>query len=197
MPKTKRTVSLRRRCMYSHAILRASIIAADRHWHNGGDHGFLAAPAARRARAYTLQKALASVAANSGARPRRLSSLSMYVPSYEEKARGLTDPGICPATSLASKPAASVTGGLTSGRSAAHYRFAHERGGSHDFHEAQSYRCRHHCRDSRWRCHRTAIRSTGGSHDWASPAPAGKHHTLAATLDTVQWGWLDPQENPS
>ena len=35
-----------------------------------------------------------------------------------------------------------------------------------------------------------------GSHDWASRAPAGKHHTLAATLDTVQWGWLDPQEKP-
>ena len=35
-----------------------------------------------------------------------------------------------------------------------------------------------------------------GSHDWASQAPAGKHHTLAATLDTVQWGWLDPQEKP-
>ena len=25
----------------------------------------------------------------------------------------------------------------------------------------------------------------------------GKHHTLAATLDTVQWGWLDPNEPPS
>ena len=35
-----------------------------------------------------------------------------------------------------------------------------------------------------------------GSHDWASRAPAGKHHTLAATLDTVQWGWLDAQEKP-
>ncbi len=35
-----------------------------------------------------------------------------------------------------------------------------------------------------------------GSHDWASRVPAGKHHTLAATLDTVQWGWLDPQEKP-
>ena len=35
-----------------------------------------------------------------------------------------------------------------------------------------------------------------GSHDWAPAAPAGKHHTLAATLDTVQWGWLDPQEKP-
>ncbi len=22
----------------------------------------------------------------------------------------------------------------------------------------------------------------------------GKHHTLAATLETVQWGWLDPNE---
>ena len=35
-----------------------------------------------------------------------------------------------------------------------------------------------------------------GNHDWASRAPAGKHHTLAATLDTVQWGWLDPKESP-
>jgi len=35
-----------------------------------------------------------------------------------------------------------------------------------------------------------------GSHDWASRAPAGKHHTLPATLDTVQWGWLDPKESP-
>jgi acetamidase/formamidase len=35
-----------------------------------------------------------------------------------------------------------------------------------------------------------------GSHDWASRIPAGKHHTLAATLDTVQWGWLDPKETP-
>ena len=24
----------------------------------------------------------------------------------------------------------------------------------------------------------------------------GKHHTLAATLETVQWGWLDPKEPP-
>jgi acetamidase/formamidase len=29
----------------------------------------------------------------------------------------------------------------------------------------------------------------------ASPA-AGKRHTLAATLETVQWGWLDPKEPP-
>ena len=35
-----------------------------------------------------------------------------------------------------------------------------------------------------------------GSHDWASRVPVGKHHTLAATLDTVQWGWLDPKETP-
>ena len=35
-----------------------------------------------------------------------------------------------------------------------------------------------------------------GNHDWASRAPAGKHHTLAATLETVQWGWLDPKETP-
>ena len=35
-----------------------------------------------------------------------------------------------------------------------------------------------------------------GNHEWASKAPAGKHHTLAATLETVQWGWLDPKEPP-
>ena len=35
-----------------------------------------------------------------------------------------------------------------------------------------------------------------GNHDWAPPAPQGKHHTLPATLDTVQWGWLDPREQP-
>ena len=35
-----------------------------------------------------------------------------------------------------------------------------------------------------------------GSHDWAPSVPTGKHHTLAATLDTVQWGWLDPKEAP-
>ena len=35
-----------------------------------------------------------------------------------------------------------------------------------------------------------------GSHDWAPPVKAGKHHTLAATLETVQWGWLDPAEKP-
>src|SRR5215207_1246353 len=38
-----------------------------------------------------------------------------------------------------------------------------------------------------------AARST---HDWAPPAPQGKHHTLPATLETVQWGWLDPREKP-
>lgn len=37
---------------------------------------------------------------------------------------------------------------------------------------------------------------TRGNHDWAPSAPTGKHHTLAATLDTVQWGWLDPREKP-
>lgn len=35
----------------------------------------------------------------------------------------------------------------------------------------------------------------------ADPQPraagtAGKHHTLPATLETVQWGWLDPKEPP-
>jgi Acetamidase/Formamidase family len=35
-----------------------------------------------------------------------------------------------------------------------------------------------------------------GSHDWAPKVPQGKHHNLAATLETVQWGWLDPREQP-
>ena len=35
-----------------------------------------------------------------------------------------------------------------------------------------------------------------GNHDWAPQVPTGKHHTLAATLETVQWGWLDPREPP-
>src|SRR5436309_11552610 len=30
----------------------------------------------------------------------------------------------------------------------------------------------------------------------SAAAPAGKRHTLAATLETVQWGWLDPKEPP-
>ena len=30
----------------------------------------------------------------------------------------------------------------------------------------------------------------------ATAAAGGTHHTLAATLDTVQWGWLDPKEPP-
>jgi len=29
-----------------------------------------------------------------------------------------------------------------------------------------------------------------------APASGGKSHRLAATLDTVQWGWLDPREKP-
>lgn len=28
------------------------------------------------------------------------------------------------------------------------------------------------------------------------PVAKGKHHTLPATLDNVQWGWYDPQEKP-
>ncbi len=28
------------------------------------------------------------------------------------------------------------------------------------------------------------------------PAAPGKHHVLAATVDTTQWGWLDPNEKP-
>jgi acetamidase/formamidase len=35
-----------------------------------------------------------------------------------------------------------------------------------------------------------------GNHDWAPKVAAGKHHSLAATLETVQWGWLDPREKP-
>ena len=35
-----------------------------------------------------------------------------------------------------------------------------------------------------------------GNHDWAPKVATGKHHTLAATLETVQWGWLDPKEAP-
>jgi len=30
----------------------------------------------------------------------------------------------------------------------------------------------------------------------AAPPVLGKRHTLAATLETVQWGWLDPKETP-
>jgi len=30
----------------------------------------------------------------------------------------------------------------------------------------------------------------------ATAPAAGKRHTLAATLETVQWGWLDPKEPP-
>jgi acetamidase/formamidase len=30
----------------------------------------------------------------------------------------------------------------------------------------------------------------------SSAAPKGKHYTLAATRETVQWGWLDPNEKP-
>jgi len=35
-----------------------------------------------------------------------------------------------------------------------------------------------------------------GNHDWAPKVAQGKSHSLAATLDTVQWGWLDPREKP-
>ncbi len=30
----------------------------------------------------------------------------------------------------------------------------------------------------------------------SAAAPKGKHYTLPATLETVQWGWLDPNEKP-
>jgi acetamidase/formamidase len=35
-----------------------------------------------------------------------------------------------------------------------------------------------------------------GNHDWAPKVAAGKSHSLPATLETVQWGWLDPAEKP-
>ncbi|HYL26113.1 MAG TPA: acetamidase/formamidase family protein [Burkholderiales bacterium] len=35
-----------------------------------------------------------------------------------------------------------------------------------------------------------------GNHGWAPPVPQGKHYSLPATLETVQWGWLDPREKP-
>ena len=42
-----------------------------------------------------------------------------------------------------------------------------------------------------------ALAALGG---WAvaqqKPAAGGKVHRLAATLETVQWGWLDPKESP-
>ena len=41
-----------------------------------------------------------------------------------------------------------------------------------------------------------AQQAARGNHDWAPAAKTGKHHTLPATLETVQWGWLDPREKP-
>src|SRR5262249_2048096 len=35
-----------------------------------------------------------------------------------------------------------------------------------------------------------------GYHDCAPKVAQGKHPPLAATLETVQWGWLDPREKP-
>src|SRR5688500_9948333 len=35
-----------------------------------------------------------------------------------------------------------------------------------------------------------------GDHGWAPKTATGQHHTLPATLETVQWGWLDPKEPP-
>ena len=35
-----------------------------------------------------------------------------------------------------------------------------------------------------------------GKRDRAAAAPGGKYHLLAATLETTQWGWLDPKEPP-
>jgi acetamidase/formamidase len=44
----------------------------------------------------------------------------------------------------------------------------------------------------------TALAQQAGraNHGWAPAAKTGKHHTLPATLETVQWGWLDPREKP-
>jgi acetamidase/formamidase len=42
-----------------------------------------------------------------------------------------------------------------------------------------------------------ALAQQTGEAKKSSAAPAGgKRHTLAATLETVQWGWLDPKEPP-
>jgi hypothetical protein len=41
----------------------------------------------------------------------------------------------------------------------------------------------------------TAFALAASAAVWAQQK-AGKHHTLAATLETVQWGWLDPNEPP-
>ncbi|HWW91986.1 MAG TPA: hypothetical protein VN375_01370, partial [Vicinamibacteria bacterium] len=38
-----------------------------------------------------------------------------------------------------------------------------------------------------------AVGRPGGAQPAAS---GGKHHVLAATKETVQWGWLDPTEKP-
>ncbi len=40
-----------------------------------------------------------------------------------------------------------------------------------------------------------AQQSSDAKKSSAAPA-AGKRHALAATLETVQWGWLDPKEPP-
>ncbi len=37
---------------------------------------------------------------------------------------------------------------------------------------------------------------TGEAKKGAAASGSGKRHTLAATLETVQWGWLDPKEPP-
>ena len=41
-----------------------------------------------------------------------------------------------------------------------------------------------------------ALAQQRGNHDWAPKVAAGKHHALPATLENVQWGWLDPKEKP-
>lgn len=42
----------------------------------------------------------------------------------------------------------------------------------------------------------SAVAQGTGEEKKPTPETAGKRHTLAATLETVQWGWLDPKEPP-
>src|SRR5262245_56438184 len=35
-----------------------------------------------------------------------------------------------------------------------------------------------------------------GKRDRAITVPGGTYHVLPATLETTQWGWLDPKESP-
>ena len=42
----------------------------------------------------------------------------------------------------------------------------------------------------------TAQQMDEGKRDRALAVPGGKFHALPATLETTQWGWLDPKEPP-